>query len=84
MPEAAQLGSSGQTVTKMPQLLDRIGRADLVGRSSLATPLLLILVLAGYALVLVAALLHEDRRATDRAAARPRRRPSAVGRPGRP
>ncbi|MBQ0994650.1 ABC transporter permease, partial [Micromonospora sp. H61] len=62
VPEAAQLGSSGQTATKMPQLLDRIGRADLVGRSSLATPLLLILVLAGYALVLVAALLHEDRR----------------------
>ncbi|MFG1913385.1 FtsX-like permease family protein [Micromonospora sp. NPDC048898] len=62
-PEAAQLGTSGQTVTKMPQLLDRIARADLVGRSALATPLLLILVLGGYALVLVAALLHEDRRA---------------------
>ncbi|WCN83015.1 ABC transporter permease [Micromonospora sp. LH3U1] len=62
VPEAAQLGSSGQTVTKMEQLLDRIARADLVGRSSLATPLLLILVLGGYALVLVAALLHEDRR----------------------
>ncbi|WP_444950450.1 FtsX-like permease family protein [Micromonospora ureilytica] len=62
VPEAAQLGSSGQAVTKMPQLLDRIARADLVGRSSLATPLLLILVLGGYALVLVAALLHEDRR----------------------
>ncbi|WP_433130909.1 FtsX-like permease family protein [Micromonospora sp. CA-240977] len=61
--EAAQLGSSGQAVTKIPQLLDRIGRADLVGRSALATPLLLILVLGGYALVLVAALLHEDRRA---------------------
>ncbi|MET8041632.1 ABC transporter permease [Micromonospora sp. NPDC005215] len=63
VPEAAQLGSSVQAVTKMPQLLDRIGRADLVGRSALATPLLLILVLGGYALVLVAALLHEDRRA---------------------
>ncbi|MEU8333220.1 ABC transporter permease [Micromonospora sp. NPDC048839] len=63
VPEAAQLGSSGQAVTKMPQLLDRMGRADLVGRSALATPLLLILVLGGYALVLVAALLHEDRRA---------------------
>ncbi|MET8117949.1 ABC transporter permease [Micromonospora sp. NPDC005189] len=62
VPEAAQLGSSGQAVTKMEQLLDRIARADLVGRSSLATPLLLILVLGGYALVLVAALLHEDRR----------------------
>ncbi|MGW3892245.1 FtsX-like permease family protein [Micromonospora chokoriensis] len=62
VPEAAQLGSSAQAVTKMETLLDRIGRADLVGRSSLATPLLLILVLGGYALVLVAALLHEDRR----------------------
>ncbi|MBQ0904670.1 ABC transporter permease [Micromonospora sp. U21] len=62
VPEAAQLGSSGQAMTKMERLLDRIARADLVGRSSLATPLLLILVLAGYALVLVAALLHEDRR----------------------
>ncbi|MFE9192000.1 FtsX-like permease family protein [Micromonospora sp. NPDC007208] len=62
VPEAAQLGSSGQTATKMDALLDRIARADLVGRSSLATPLLLILVLGGYALVLVAALLHEDRR----------------------
>ncbi|MEV4655793.1 ABC transporter permease [Micromonospora sp. NPDC049301] len=62
VPEAAQLGTSGQTVTKMDRLLDRIGRADLVGRSALATPLLLILVLGGYALVLVAALLHEDRR----------------------
>ncbi|MBM0234377.1 ABC transporter permease, partial [Micromonospora sp. STR1_7] len=62
VPEAARLGSSGQTTTKMDGLLDRIARADLVGRSSLATPLLLILVLGGYALVLVAALLHEDRR----------------------
>ncbi|RLP96188.1 ABC transporter permease [Micromonospora sp. CV4] len=62
VPEAAELGSSGQTMTKMELLLDRIARADLVGRSALATPLLLILVLGGYALVLVAALLHEDRR----------------------
>ncbi|MEU7844217.1 ABC transporter permease [Micromonospora sp. NPDC049114] len=62
VPEAAQLGSSAQSLTKMDQLLDRIARADLVGRSALATPLLLILVLGGYALVLVAALLHEDRR----------------------
>ncbi|GAB3956573.1 hypothetical protein GCM10027614_69210 [Micromonospora vulcania] len=62
VPEAADLGTSGQTATKMERLLDRIGRADLVGRSALATPLLLILVLGGYTLVLVAALLHEDRR----------------------
>ncbi|MGV9212023.1 FtsX-like permease family protein [Micromonospora sp. RB23] len=62
VPEAAELGSSGQASTKIDRLLDRIARADLVGRSALATPLLLILVLGGYALVLVAALLHEDRR----------------------
>lgn len=62
VPEAAGLGSSGQTVTAIDRLLDRVTRADLVGRSSLATPLLLIIVLGGYALVLVAALLHEDRR----------------------
>ncbi|WP_030488644.1 ABC transporter permease [Micromonospora chokoriensis] len=62
VPEAAQLGSSGRAATKIEKLLDRIARADLVGRSSLATPLLLILVLGGYALVLVAALLNEDRR----------------------
>ncbi|MCO1595874.1 ABC transporter permease [Micromonospora sp. RHAY321] len=62
VPEAAELGTSGQTATKIDRLLDRIARADLVGRSALATPLLLILVLGGYALVLVAALLHEDRR----------------------
>ena len=47
----------------MDRLADRLGRADLVGRSALLTPLLLIMVLGGYALVLVAALLNEDRRA---------------------
>ncbi|MCW3843827.1 ABC transporter permease, partial [Micromonospora yasonensis] len=62
VPEAAGLGSSAQVVTAMDRLLNRIARADLVGRSSLATPVLLIVVLGGYALVLVAALLHEDRR----------------------
>ncbi|MER7440810.1 FtsX-like permease family protein [Micromonospora avicenniae] len=63
LPAAADLGASAQTVTRIDQLLDRISRADLVGRSALTTPLLLIVVLGGYALVLVAALLHEDRRA---------------------
>ncbi|SCG34878.1 FtsX-like permease family protein [Micromonospora inositola] len=62
VPEAAGLGSSVQVVTAMDRLLSRIARADLVGRSALATPVLLIVVLGGYALVLVAALLHEDRR----------------------
>ncbi|WP_405112131.1 ABC transporter permease [Micromonospora sp. NBC_01405] len=63
LPEATGLGSSARSVTTMDRLIDRLGRADLVGRSSLLTPLLLILVLGGYALVLVAALLNEDRRA---------------------
>ncbi|MFI9642343.1 FtsX-like permease family protein [Micromonospora sp. NPDC051925] len=62
VPEAAGLGSSAQAVTTLDRLIDRIGRADLAGRSALATPLLLIVVLGGYALVLIAALLHQDRR----------------------
>ncbi|WP_238454822.1 hypothetical protein [Micromonospora sp. ATA51] len=60
LPEATGLGSSAQSVTTMDRLIDRLGRADLVGRSALLTPLLLIVVLGGYALVLVAALLNED------------------------
>ncbi|WP_319460999.1 ABC transporter permease [Micromonospora sp. RTP1Z1] len=63
VPEATGLGSSAQSVSTMDRLTDRLGRADLVGRSALLTPLLLIVVLGGYALVLVAALLNEDRRA---------------------
>ncbi|MFC4145282.1 FtsX-like permease family protein [Micromonospora mangrovi] len=63
IPEATGLGSSAQSATAMDRLIDRLGRADLVGRSALLTPLLLIVVLGGYALVLVAALLTEDRRA---------------------
>ncbi|MGK5445376.1 FtsX-like permease family protein [Micromonospora sp. URMC 105] len=63
VPERAGLGSSAQSVTGLDRLIDRLGRADLVGRSALLTPLLLIVVLGGYALVLVAALLNEDRRA---------------------
>ncbi|MFE9956660.1 FtsX-like permease family protein [Micromonospora sp. NPDC005299] len=62
IPEATGLGSSTQTVSHLDRLVDRLGRADLVGRSALLTPLLLIVVLGGYALVLVAALLNEDRR----------------------
>ncbi|WFE34461.1 FtsX-like permease family protein [Micromonospora sp. WMMD975] len=63
LPEATGLGSSAQQVSHLDLLVDRLGRADLVGRSALLTPLLLIVVLGGYALVLVAALLNEDRRA---------------------
>ncbi|MGC1214523.1 MAG: ABC transporter permease, partial [Micromonospora sp.] len=63
IPETTGLGSSAQSVSTIDRLIDRLGRADLVGRSALLTPLLLIVVLGGYALVLVAALLNEDRRA---------------------
>ncbi|GAA3740871.1 ABC transporter permease [Micromonospora maritima] len=62
VPAAAGLGDSAQVVTAMDRLLGRAAGADLVGRSSLATPVLLIVVLGGYALILVAALLHADRR----------------------
>ncbi|MEE3920211.1 hypothetical protein V2I01_24360 [Micromonospora sp. BRA006-A] len=63
LPGATGLGSSTQQVSHLDRLVDRLSRADLVGRSALLTPLLLIVVLGGYALVLVAALLNEDRRA---------------------
>ncbi|MGW5672683.1 hypothetical protein [Micromonospora sp. NPDC003776] len=63
LPDATGLGSSAATASNLDRLADRLGRADLVGRSALLTPLLLIVVLGGYALVLVAALLNEDRRA---------------------
>jgi hypothetical protein len=63
LPDAVGFGSSGQVVTAVDRLIDRLTRANLVGRSALLTPMLLIVVLGGYTLVLVAALLSEDRRA---------------------
>jgi hypothetical protein len=63
MPIAAGLGSSGLATTGIGDLADRLERADLVGRSALLTPLLLIVVLGGYALLLIALLLNEHRRA---------------------
>jgi hypothetical protein len=62
LPDEAGLGTSAQVNSKIDRLVDRLARADLVGRSALLTPILLIIVLGGYALVLVAALLNEDRR----------------------
>ncbi|WP_239124326.1 ABC transporter permease [Rhizocola hellebori] len=62
LSQALQMGSSGQAVTSLDQLTDRLKRADLVGRSALLTPLLLIVVLGGYALLLLAGLLTEQRR----------------------
>lgn len=62
LPTRMGMGSSGQATTRLDLLVDRIQRADLVGRSALLTPLLLIVVLGGYALLLLAGLLTEQRR----------------------
>jgi hypothetical protein len=56
------LGSSGLVTSRLDQLTGRLERADLVGRSALITPMLLMVVLGGYALVLVAVLMTEQRR----------------------
>lgn len=62
LPQTVGLGSSGLVTTRAGTLSERLLRADLVGRSALVTPLLLVVVLSGLALVLVAALLVEHRR----------------------
>lgn len=62
LPQAMGMGSGGQATTSLEQLVNRLQRADLVGRSALLTPLLLIVVLGGYALILLAGLLTEQRR----------------------
>lgn len=62
LPDTIGLGSSGLVSTRLDELVDRLTRAALVGRSALVTPLLLVLVLGGYALLLVAMLLTEQRR----------------------
>lgn len=56
------LSDGAQVSTGIDALADRLARADLVGRSALLTPVLLVTVLAGYALVLIALLLTEHRR----------------------
>ncbi|WP_460844998.1 FtsX-like permease family protein [Phytohabitans suffuscus] len=56
------LGSSGLVTSRLDELAGRLERADLVGRSALITPMLLMVVLGGYALVLVAVLMTEQRR----------------------
>ncbi|SCL36361.1 FtsX-like permease family protein [Micromonospora nigra] len=61
-PAAAGLGDSAVASTALDDLVQRLQRATLVGRSALVTPMLLVVVLGGYALLLVAVLLTEQRR----------------------
>ena len=62
LPAPSGLVQSASAETGLSELAARLTRADLVGRSALVTPALLIIVLAGYALLLMAVLLAEDRR----------------------
>ncbi len=62
LPAPRGLAQSASAETGLPGLAARLTRADLVGRSTLVTPALLIVVLAGYALLLMAGLLAEERR----------------------
>ncbi|MGN9778919.1 FtsX-like permease family protein [Micromonospora sp. H33] len=62
-PREAGLGDAGTAITTLDDLVQRLQRATLVGRSALVTPMLLVVVLGGYALLLVALLLTEHRRA---------------------
>ncbi|MFF5216122.1 FtsX-like permease family protein [Micromonospora sp. NPDC000442] len=58
----AGLGDSAVVTGDLVDLVHRLRQATLVGRSALVTPMLLVVVLGGYALLLVAILLTEHRR----------------------
>ncbi|WP_203995788.1 ABC transporter permease [Micromonospora lutea] len=58
----AGLGESAVVTSDLVALVHRLQQATLVGRSALVTPMLLVVVLGGYALLLVAILLTEHRR----------------------
>ncbi|MFI1996003.1 FtsX-like permease family protein [Actinoplanes sp. NPDC020271] len=62
LPQTSGLGTSATVTTGLPGLADRLTRADLVRRSTMVTPILLVVVLGGYALTLVAVLLAESRK----------------------
>jgi hypothetical protein len=62
LPATVGLGTSALVTTRVDRLEERLARGDLVGRSGLVTPMLLVIILSGLALVLVAALLIEHRR----------------------
>ncbi|MEV2242558.1 ABC transporter permease [Micromonospora sp. NPDC049891] len=61
-PAEAGLGESAVVSSDLVALVHRLQQATLVGRSALVTPMLLVVVLGGYALLLVAILLTEHRR----------------------
>ncbi|GIJ76415.1 FtsX-like permease family protein [Micromonospora phaseoli] len=61
-PAEAGLGDSAVATSDLVALVHRLQQATLVGRSALVTPMLLVVVLGGYALLLVAVLLTEHRR----------------------
>ncbi|GIJ31240.1 ABC transporter permease [Micromonospora sediminimaris] len=61
-PTEAGLGDSAVVSGNLVDLVQRLRQATLVGRSALVTPMLLVVVLGGYALLLVAILLTEHRR----------------------
>ncbi|GAB3840636.1 ABC transporter permease [Micromonospora andamanensis] len=61
-PAEAGLGESAVVTSDLVALVRRLQQATLVGRSALVTPMLLVVVLGGYALLLVAILLTEHRR----------------------
>ncbi|MEU4428638.1 FtsX-like permease family protein, partial [Actinoplanes sp. NPDC024001] len=62
LPERTGLGTSATITSGLPALAARLERAELVNRSALVTPILLLAVLGLYALTLVALLLGEARR----------------------
>lgn len=63
LPSAVGFDSAGVAVSRTGALLQRMRQADLVARSALVTPMLLLAVLGGYTLLLVALLLGEQRSA---------------------
>ncbi|MEV6494096.1 FtsX-like permease family protein, partial [Actinoplanes sp. NPDC051633] len=62
LPPPRDLTQSATAVTGLPELSARLNRADLVSRSALTTPMLLVGAMAGYCLLLVAGVLAEHRR----------------------
>ena len=62
LPPPSGLSQSASLATGLPGLAERVARAELVGRSALVTPILLVTVLGVYVLLLVASLLAENRR----------------------